>query len=86
MLAVLRMLGLFDRPVPPGCLNDLRNEPVIEGLNDAVVHASDDDWNSALTHLQDLGLITLVGAEASSTGLPSDLVVDAHPLIREYFA
>jgi len=86
MLAVLRMLGLFDRPVPPGCLNDLRNEPVIEGLNDAVVHASDDDWNSALTHLQDLGLITLVGAEASSTGLPSDLVVDAHPLIREFFA
>jgi hypothetical protein len=47
MLAVLRMLGLFDRPAPPGCLDDLRNEPVIEGLNDAVVHASDDDWNSA---------------------------------------
>ena len=86
MLAVLRMLGLFDRPAPPGCLNDLRNEPVIEGLNDTVVHASDDDWNSALKHLQDLGLITLVGAEASSTGLPSDLVVDAHPLIREFFA
>jgi len=86
MLAVLRMLGLFDRPAPPGCLNDLRNEPIIDGLNDAVVHASDDEWNSALTHLQDLGLITLVGAEASSTGLPSDLVVDAHPLIREYFA
>ena len=86
MLSVLRMLGLFDRPAPPGCLNDLRKEPVIEGLNEAVVHASDDEWNSALTHLQDLGLITLVGAEASSTGLPSDLVVDAHPLIREFFA
>ena len=51
-----------------------------------MVDAPDDEWNGVLTHLQDLGLITLVGAEASSTGLPSDLVVDAYLLIWEYFA
>src|SRR5262249_13685589 len=36
-LAILRLLGLFDRPADPGCLAALRKPPVIEGLTKELV-------------------------------------------------
>ena len=33
-LAVLRILGLFDRPADAGCIVSLRTLPVINGLTD----------------------------------------------------
>ncbi len=77
-LAVLRMLGLFDRPADAGCLSALRSEPVIAGLTEPLIDLDEDDWNLTVRDLSDCGLIAPAPTEASS--------LDAHPLIREYFA
>lgn len=75
-LAILRLLGLFDRPASKGCLTALRAEPKIAGLNDALAGGSDKDWTIALSRLQEINLV----------GVKDDESVDCHPLIREYFA
>ncbi len=74
-LAVLRLTGLFDRPMARDCLRALRAEPTIPGLTDALVGLKDAQWNIALKRLGEVDLLT---ATAES--------IDAHPLIREYFA
>ena len=86
-LAILRLTGLFDRPISPGCLTALRAEPAIPGLTDTLVPLSDVDWNLALSDLADLDLITLTPTSDPSVS-PSpglSLSLDAHPLVREYF-
>jgi tetratricopeptide (TPR) repeat protein len=55
-LAILRMLGLFDRPATPDCLAALRNPP-ISGLTDAIAPLSEEDWNETVTHLVELNLV-----------------------------
>jgi NACHT domain-containing protein len=75
-LAILRLLGLFDRPASKGCLEALRAKPKIAGLNDALVGGSDTDWTIALGRLQEINLVAVKEDES----------VDCHPLIREYFA
>lgn len=79
-LAVLRLLGMFDRPADAGCLAELRGEPAIPGLTELLVGLSDEDWNLTLSFLSRCGLVSIKKSEQSQ---PS---VDAHPLIREYFA
>ncbi len=74
-LAVLRLTGLFDRPMAKGCLQALRAEPAIPGLTDALVTLTEPQWNIAVTRLSKVELLS-VSAD----------VIDAHPLIREYFA
>ncbi len=74
-LAVLRLLGLFDRPADQACLAALRKEPAIPGLTEPLVGLTDAQWNLAVSRLAARGL-----ASAEGTAL------DAHPLIREYFA
>lgn len=74
-LAVLRLTGLFDRPVLRECLQALRAEPVIPGLTDTLVGLKDRQWNIAMKRLAEVDLLTAT-PEA----------IDAHPLIREYFA
>lgn len=74
-LAVLRLTGLFDRPMAKGCLEALRAEPAIPGLTDALVALTLQQWNIAVTRLAKVELLS-VSADA----------IDAHPLIREYFA
>ena len=56
-LAILRLLGLFDRPATPDCLAALRQEPAIEGLTDTLVDLSDARWNVAAKQLVKLGLV-----------------------------
>jgi hypothetical protein len=75
-LAVLRMLGLFDRPAPADCLAALRDGMPISGLTDAWSGAKARDWSIALERLQEIGLV-------SET---DDRALDCHPLVREYFA
>ena len=75
-LAILRLLGLFDRPASRDCLTALRAEPAIPGLTESLAGGSDKDWNKALSRL---GEINLVGVNADGS-------VDCHPLLREYFA
>lgn len=76
-LAVLRLLGLFDRPADSGCIGALRQPPVIAGLTDPIAGIDDAAWNLAISGLMDCRLVST--NEDRST-------LDAHPLIREYFA
>ena len=74
-LAILRLLGLFDRPATADCLDALRKEPAIPELTNALVGLDEEDWNLATASLSDCGLVS------EERG-----ALDAHPLVREYFA
>lgn len=76
-LSVLRMMGLFDRIADAGCLAALRNGAVIAGLTEELSGLDDDDWQTTLRQLGDHRLVFVDRATED---------VDAHPLIREYFA
>ena len=81
-LAVLRLLGLFDRPATADCVAALLQPPTIAGLTDPLVGIADDDWEFTLTTLEDARLISV-----NRDGLSGKLAaLDAHPLLREYFA
>ena len=75
MLAILRLLGLFDRPAEISLIDVLRAEPAIEGLTDPLVLLPHAEWKRALARLRKLKLID-----------DDKTAIDAHPLIREYFA
>ncbi len=81
-LAVLRLLGLFDRPADGGCLGALGREPAIPGLTDELVGLDEEDWNLAVSALEECRLLS--PSPVSGKGRGEGL--DAHPLIREYFA
>ena len=74
-LAVLRLTGLFDRPMAKSSLHALRAEPSIPGLTEALVRLTEQQWNIVVKRLSEVELLS-VSAD----------VIDAHPLIREYFA
>lgn len=80
-LAVLRLLGLFDRPAPADCLDALRKQPAITGLTEPLVGMAPRDWTLITSRLEEINLVT-VNRDDSAT--PHS--VDAHPLLREYFA
>jgi MalT-like TPR region len=77
-VAVLRLLGLFDRPADEGCIKALRAEPAIPKLTDKLIGLGEIRWNQTLAKLRRAHLV----AEASA-GEPETL--DAHPLVREHF-
>jgi tetratricopeptide (TPR) repeat protein len=88
-LAVLRLLGLFDRPAAAGCLAALRRPPAIPGLTEPLIDLAEEDWNLACSALAACGLVTLPAA-LSLHHLKGEQgknpALDAHPLVREYFA
>ena len=57
-VAVLRLLGLFDRPARSDLLDELRAAPVIPGLTESLVSLPDDEWRATLDQLQQLALIS----------------------------
>ena len=75
-LALLRLLGLFDRPADVGCITALRKEPPIEKLTEPLVGLDDEDWNYTLSNLGESGFISVYTDQAA---------IDCHPLVREYF-
>jgi len=77
-LAVLRLLGLFDRPADAASIGVLRAAPAIPGLTEALQGLKGREWQRALSKLR---RIKLLGAESTSE---PDLL-DAHPLVREHF-
>jgi tetratricopeptide (TPR) repeat protein len=93
-LAILRLTGLFDRPISADCLSALRAAPAIPGLTDTIVPLTDAQWNTALRRLESIELISMSSVEqlsqlfgaAGTVGTTVLHSLDAHPLIREYFA
>ncbi|MBN1608967.1 MAG: hypothetical protein JW940_20235 [Polyangiaceae bacterium] len=56
-LALLKVLGLFDRPADPGCLRALRQEPAVAHLTEPLVGLSDADYQLVVSDLVDAGLV-----------------------------
>ncbi|HSS79108.1 MAG TPA: toll/interleukin-1 receptor domain-containing protein [Thermoanaerobaculia bacterium] len=78
-LAILRLLGLFDRPAEAGALKALRAAPPIPGLTEPLVDLSDEDWHLATATLRDHSLLAAADPREPET-------LDAHPLVRACFA
>jgi tetratricopeptide (TPR) repeat protein len=77
-LAVLRLLGLFDRPADIGSVMVLRAAPAIPSLMDLLQGLKGREWQQALAKLRRIKLLS-----ATSVNDPNTL--DAHPLVREHF-
>ena len=80
-LAVLRLLGLFDRPADADCLGALLKEPPIPGLTGPLAGVGDARRNVAIARLEAARLLA-----ANRDAAAALLSLDAHPLLREYFA
>ncbi len=80
-IALLRLLGLFDRPAAADCLAALKQPPAIAGLTEVLAGMTEAQRNIALTRLEEARLLT-VNRDAAGTLLS----LDAHPLLRDYFA
>jgi len=78
LLAIMRMVGLFDRPASDDCLKALRVKPAIHGLTDAIVGLDDDAWRRAVARLREVRLLSPLDSKAPDA-------LDAHPLTREWF-
>jgi len=79
-IAVLKLLGLFDRPASADCLNALLKSPSITGLTEAFASITEAQRNIVYARLQDAKLLTMNRDAAGAL-----LSLDAHPLVREYF-
>ena len=73
--------GLCVLTTRPDCLAALREKPILPGLNEPLVDLDNEEWNSVLSDLEKLDL-----AKREDSDKPPAKIVDAHPLIREYFA
>jgi len=85
-VALLFLMGLFDRPADDGCVAALR-EAGIPGLTDILHGIGDAEWNLLVDSLRECGLIstTECGGHLYS-GNPQPTFIDVHPLVREYYA
>src|SRR5262249_46610939 len=77
-LSVLRILGLFDRPVDEKALGVLLKPPAIPGLTESLTDLSPTEWRMILAKLRRARL--LAGQDPDNPGY-----LDTHPLVREYF-
>jgi predicted ATPase len=77
-LSVLRMLGLFDRPVDEKTLGALLKPPAILGVTESLTDLGQLEWRTILAKLRRARL--LAGEDPHN---PASL--DTHPLVREYF-
>jgi tetratricopeptide (TPR) repeat protein len=76
-LDMLHLLGLFDRPATRAALDVLRAQPAIAGLTDALASLGPIAWNRNIAKLKRARLVSD----------PTDdlALLDAHPIVREYF-
>jgi len=79
LLAILKLMGLFDKPAPLDCIHALRTASPIEGLTDSLLGIKDDEWNVLLKRLEKNRLVKIYKTDESE-------FLDVHPLIAEYFA
>ena len=77
-LAILRMLGLFDRPVDEQTFSALVKSPAIPGLTESLTDLLPTEWQTILAKLRRARLLA-----REDPHNPGQL--DTHPLVREYF-
>jgi serine/threonine protein kinase len=77
-LSVLRILGLFDRPVDDEAFEAVLKPPAIRGLTESLTKLDPTEWGKILAKLRRARL--LAGEDPHSPGH-----LDTHPLVREYF-
>jgi len=77
-LGILRLLGLFDRPLERGPLKILIEKPTISGITDPFNTSTLEELSRPLNRLRRLGQI-----EKESRHRPD--IIEAHPLVREHF-
>lgn len=84
-LAILRLMGLFEKPMVPGCFGALREPPTIAGLTERFAEVDGFEIENAITTLIENELLSHAGGDDYCGPLLA-VPLDAHPLIREYFA
>jgi serine/threonine protein kinase/predicted ATPase len=77
-LSVLRILGLFDRPVDEKLVTFLLTLPVIPRLTESLINLNQTGWRTIIAKLRRASLVA--GEDRYNPGH-----LDTHPLIREYF-
>jgi hypothetical protein len=77
-LSVLRMLGLFDRPVDEKAFGALLKSPAISSLTESLTALTQTEWRTIVARLRRARL--LAGKDPHHRGH-----LDTHPLVREYF-
>jgi predicted ATPase len=77
-LAVLRLLGLFDRPADEKAVEVLLKPPAIPGLTESLTDLRPTAWRTILAKLRRTRL--LAGEDPHNPGQ-----LDTHPLVREYY-
>ncbi len=77
-LNILRIMGLFDRPVEKGSVEALKGETPIDGITQEIQELSEEDWQWALSNLRTANLLSKADPQKPGT-------LDCHPLIREHF-
>src|SRR5262249_20584642 len=77
-LAILRMLGLFDRLAGVRAFWALLESPPIPGLTESLIDLSPIEWQTILARLRRARLLA-----REDPHNPGQL--DTHPLVREYF-
>jgi hypothetical protein len=80
-LALLHLLGLFDRPATADCLAALWTGDAIAGLTEPLLGISEAQRNLAFKRLEDAKVLTV----HRTPGAGVLVSLDAHPLLREYF-
>lgn len=91
-MAVLLLMGLFDRPVGIEVLDALMADEALQSLTASFMKLHPEQQRYTVNHLQSLDLLRVVPTEGHSfsalthlSGLSDIHSLDAHPLVREYF-
>lgn len=79
LLAIMYMVGLFDRPATPDCLKALRRKPQMDGLTDSIINLNEENWSRAVFRLREVKLLAPFDPSAPDT-------LDSHPLVRDWFS
>jgi len=89
--ALVRVLGLFDRPAPWGAVLALKDQaPPLAGLTEPLHAAGEAELEESLARLRQWGLAAPVeagggGLVGGDSGRDARAPLDAHPLVREHF-
>lgn len=77
-LAILRLIGLFDRPAQPEAMDALLADHAMVPYTGHLQRVGEDAWNDTVGALRGMGLLNKPILEWPGT-------IDAHPLVREHF-